>query len=189
MKKAFKWIIGTLLVLTIVVIGLFQYLRYQTKQASPETEVHYIENEFDIEVVYSAPAKRERIIFGNVVKYNEVWRTGANEPTTFTTKSDLAINGNELKAGKYTLWTIPNELEWTVIWNSGEYGWGINFDGKATRNPDLDVLSIQVPVIRHEFPRTEIFTIAINGYPPMMSMDWDDVSIRFPIEPLSPIEQ
>ena len=60
-------------------------------------------------VLYSRPQMRDREIFGKLVPYGEVWRTGANEATTFTTNKDLQIDGKTLPAGKYTLWTIPEK--------------------------------------------------------------------------------
>jgi hypothetical protein len=77
------------------------------------------------------------VIFGGLVPYGEVWRTGANEATTFTTNQDLLVDGSFLAAGKYTLWTIPGPESWKVIFNSKMYPWGIDTDKKPYGNLNL----------------------------------------------------
>jgi hypothetical protein len=73
---------------------------------------------------YSAPSVKGRTIWGDLVPYGKVWRTGANEATTFETSKDLMIQGQKLPAGKYALFTIPGEKEWTWIFNSVWDQWG-----------------------------------------------------------------
>ncbi|MDX1719156.1 MAG: DUF2911 domain-containing protein, partial [Salegentibacter mishustinae] len=112
MKKPVKTFLkmgGIILVLTTVILLI---LRYNTKAHSPEDTVSYTEKDLKMEVFYNRPYKKERDIFGNLVPYNEVWRTGANEATTFETNKDIMVDGSLLKAGKYTLWTIPMEKSW-----------------------------------------------------------------------------
>ncbi|MEM1054653.1 MAG: DUF2911 domain-containing protein [Bacteroidota bacterium] len=75
-------------------------------------------------VDYGSPGVKGREIFGGLEPYGEVWRTGANEATTFTTSEDLLVNGDSLAAGTYALFTIPRETEWTVIFNSVAEQWG-----------------------------------------------------------------
>ena len=77
-----------------------------------------------VKVVYGSPRKKDREIFGSLVPYGEVWRTGANEATELTTTADLEINGETLPAGTYSVFTIPGEETWTVIFNSGLGQWG-----------------------------------------------------------------
>ena len=78
--------------------------------------------------------------------YGEVWRTGANEATTFETNQDLTVEGSKLEAGKYTLWTIPGETSWIIIFNENMYSWGVSFsDGKASRVEKFDALKVEVP--------------------------------------------
>ena len=139
-------------------------------------------NDLTISVVYNRPYKKGREIFGALVPYNAVWRTGANEATVFDTNKDLIIKGTVLKAGKYTLWTVPDKDTWTVIFNS-EFGqWGINSKGEANRNPDRDVLTIEVPVSYHE-TSIEQFTISFEkvGDDAEMVMLWDTTVVAVPI--------
>src|SRR5882757_3913988 len=94
----------------------------------------------DIKIAYHSPAVKGRKIWGGLVPYDKVWRTGANEATIFTTSKDITIGGKSLKAGKYSLYTIPGEKEWKVIFNSQTGQWGIKMDGSTTDDASKDVL-------------------------------------------------
>jgi len=178
--RIIKWIVIVVLILLgIGVIG-FQVMKHNTKKHSPESILKYEDNGMDIEVVYSRPFKKNREIFGGLVPYGEVWRTGANEATTFKTETDLMIDGKSLPKGEYTLWTIPNASTWEVIFNEGEYGWGVNFDAKASRDPEMDVLNVEVPVQKN-FKVMEQFTIDIQNTPPALTLGWDNIRIDVPL--------
>ena len=142
------FIVAVVLVLLGVFVGM-PYAKKQTKKHSPEQTSTYTENGMDLSVNYSSPSKKGRVIFGDLVPYGTVWRTGANEPTTFTTKTDLTINGQKLPIGTYSLWTKPNPESWSVIFNREVPDWGVTIlsGGKdTTRNPDADAINIDVPV-------------------------------------------
>lgn len=87
-----------------------------------------------ITINYGAPSVRERKIWGGLVPYNEVWRTGANEATTIEFNLDVEIEGNKVSAGKYALFTIPAENEWTIILNKEPKQWGAY---KYEKNKDV----------------------------------------------------
>lgn len=107
----------------------------------------------DIEIVYSRPSMKGRAIFGSLVPYGKVWRTGANAPTKITTSTAIKIGGKDLPAGSYTLHTIPGETEWTIIINKG----GSNqYDEKA------DVLRFTVTPVKLADAAVETFTIEFN---------------------------
>ena len=92
---------------------------------SPPAKVDaMIGNGATITLSYSSPAVKGRTIWGSLVPYNQVWRTGANEANIFETDKDLLVNGQKLPAGKYSLFTIPGEKEWTVIFNKEWNQWG-----------------------------------------------------------------
>ncbi|NJL76313.1 MAG: DUF2911 domain-containing protein [Saprospiraceae bacterium] len=178
--KILKWVLIVLGILAAVLFVAFKVLQTQTKKASPEQTVNFEQGDAKMEVFYNRPYKKGRDVFGDLLPYGKVWRTGANEPTTFTTSTDLTIDGKTLAAGKYTLWTIPNETSWTVIFNSKMYGWGVNFSGEASRDPAADALQLEVPV--ETLPQTvEQFTIAFEqGENVNMTMIWDDTRIVVP---------
>ena len=83
-----------------------------------------------ISLTYHRPNAKGRKVFGGLVPYGEVWRTGANDNTTFETTQDVTVNGQKLPAGKYGLFTIPNQNEWTIIFNKVNNVWGTIYDAK-----------------------------------------------------------
>jgi len=171
---------GVVVFLGLIIVFV---LRYTTKAHSPEDTLTYQEDGLKLEIFYNRPYKKERMIFGNLVPYNEVWRTGANEATTFETNEDILVDGSVLEAGKYTLWTIPMENSWKVIFNSKMYPWGINLDKEAYRDPKFDSLVLERPV--QEIKNTqEQFTIFFEekGEFVNLVLAWDETSISVPIK-------
>ena len=172
-------LIGAAILALIGYFG-FYYMKSQTKKASPEEVATYQVGDAEITIDYSRPSKKGRVIFGELVPYGKVWRTGANEATTFTTTKDLKVGGLPLAAGTYTLWTIPQAGSWTVILNSKTYPWGVNYDGIAQRDPTADVVTVEVPI--QELPEAvELFTITVGGEPTALAMAWDQVKVRVPV--------
>lgn len=173
--------------LIIVMIGIFLY-SYLTggifkKPLSPKDTVEFKLNDLELEIFYNRPSKRDREVFGGIVPYNKVWRTGANEATTFETNKALKIGNDSLPAGKYTLWSIPNDTLWTVIFNSKQYPWGVDDAMNAMREPKFDVVNINVPV--EEMTRTvEQFTIAFDNSTDNLSLTlaWDNIKIVVPLK-------
>lgn len=169
----------------IVVVGFIamQILKIYTKSHSPQETVAMDNDGVQLSVAYSRPYKKGRAIFGELVPYGKVWRTGANEATVFTTNQDLRIGGQTLPAGEYSLWTIPQPNKWTVIFNSETGQWGVKGpSGEDNRDPANDVLSIDVEV----FPVggvTEQFTIDLEDAEGIeMVFSWDDILVVVPID-------
>ncbi|WP_373515513.1 DUF2911 domain-containing protein [Persicitalea sp.] len=181
MNKYLKWTLIVVGSLALIAFVGFKIMTANTKKASPEQTVSFNEGSKNVEVYYNRPSKKGREIFGGLVPYGEVWRTGANEATTFTTETELVIDNKLLPAGKYTLWTIPERDKWTVIFNKKEYSWGINFDGTSIREPEADVLKVEVPTQTMDAP-VEMFTIDFDQSVPAMQMAWDKTKISVPIK-------
>lgn len=183
--KVLKWIVVVLaaLLLLFFFIGM-PYLREQTKKHSPEKTSVYTENGFDLEVHYSSPFKKNRVIFGDLVPYDVVWRTGANEPTTFETRSDIKIIDKTLVAGKYSLWTKPGQRSWVIILNEEIPDWGVTISSggrETTRDPEKDVLKVEVPVEVLGQPE-ESFTIDFEGDEQLyLSLYWDLTKVKVPV--------
>lgn len=155
--------------------------RTKTKSLSPEEAVVYPDGDLKIQVLYNRPSKRGRKIFGELVPYGAVWRTGANEATLFETNKPLIFDGKTLPPGKYSLWTIPDSAAWTIIFNSEHGQWGINHKGEANRNPQNDKLSIQItPVTQDRI--FEQFTISFEkmGEDAEMVLLWDTTVVAVP---------
>jgi hypothetical protein len=96
----------------------------QDKPASPQATVEGKIGASKVKIVYCQPSARGRKIMGGLVPYGEVWRTGANDATTIEFDKPVKIEGKDLAAGKYALFTIPGENEWTIIINKDAKQWG-----------------------------------------------------------------
>lgn len=182
MRKFFIFsLIGIALIAAIVAIIGYIQLK-QTKSFSPEQEVVFTQGDLTIRVFYNRPSKKGREIFGGLVPFDEVWRTGANEATTFDTTKDLNFEGQILKAGKYSLWTIPRETTWTIIFNSEHGQWGLDSKGKPNRDPERDVLQIDVESLQQDRV-FEQFTIAFEdtgARDAEMVLIWDKTLVAVP---------
>ena len=183
--KKWKWVLSilTVLVLLLIFVGM-PYMREQTKKHSPQKTATFKEMGMDLSVAYSSPFKKGRVIFGELVPYDIVWRTGANEPTTFTTAGAIKIMGKELAAGTYSLWTKPGKESWTIMLNEEIPDWGVTISSggrETTRDPQKDVLEVQVPVMQIS-PSVESFTIDFeNTDNTYLSLFWDTTKIMVPV--------
>ena len=173
--------IGVAIILIIWWSAVF-LMKKQTKSFSPEDEISFTQGDLTINVFYNRPYKKGRDIFGELVPFDQVWRTGANEATTFETNKNILIDGKELKSGKYSLWTVPGEDAWTIILNSEHGQWGINSKGEANRDPSRDVLTTTVHAVTQERV-FEQFTIAFEevGDEAEMVLLWDKTLVSVPI--------
>src|SRR6056297_2810384 len=115
MRKTIKRVFLGMIILIVAIMVPYFIFKTNTKSYSPEDTVTYQKDDLTLEVFYNRPYKKDRQIFGGLVPYGEVWRTGANEATTFFTSKDILVDGSLLPAGEYTLWTIPMESSWKVI--------------------------------------------------------------------------
>ncbi len=181
MRKAIK----IFLVVLILLVSAIVIWRYATKAHSPEDMSVYSENDLTLEVVYNRPFKKGRKIFGELVPYDEVWRTGANEATTFSTNKDIYVDGSLLEKGIYTLWTIPKPQSWKVIFNSKMYPWGINMEKKAYRDPAYDVLVLEQPtsILKDTLEQFSIYFEQANDLI-LLNFAWDDTKVTLPITQL-----
>jgi hypothetical protein len=129
----------------------------------------------NIEIAYSRPLKRGRVIFGNVVPWNQVWRTGANAATQLTTTKDLMFGSTALPAGKYTLWTLPTPTGAKLIINSQTGQWGTDYDVKRDfARLDLTRTTLTQPV--------DEFTMAVvpQGAGGVLRLSWDTTEYSIP---------
>jgi hypothetical protein len=132
-----------------------------------------------IKISYHSPGIKGRTIGKEIAPYGKIWRTGANEATTFWTSKDIKIDGKTLSAGKYTMYTLPNETEWKVIFNSQTMDgarpiWGIKMDGSTTDDPAKDVLTVTVKPMKSK-ANNERFKIDVTkkGF----VLLWGDIAV------------
>jgi hypothetical protein len=125
-----------------------------------------------VRVDYGRPSARGRQIFGGIVPFGEVWRTGANEATQLFTDRDLEIGGTRVPAGTYSLWTVPGREKWTLIVNKQHGQWGTEYDEKQ------DLARIDMAVKRLSAP-VERFTVSLDGGALVFS--WADTQASVPL--------
>jgi len=128
-------------------------------------------------VIYSRPNRQNRKIFGALLKYGEPWRLGANEATEIEFFKPVTIQGKKVPKGRYVMYTIPHEKEWTIVLNSNVFSWGLKQD------PENDLFRFTIPVapapvsIEHF---TMVFEPVDKGAHLLMA--WDEVVTRLPIQ-------
>ena len=172
MNKTWKTVIAVVIVL---VVALGAFLAY-TSTLSPEEKLSFNNNGLEVNVTYCQPSKKGREIFGTLVPYGQVWRTGANAATIVTFNKDVTVAGKNVPAGEYTLWTIPNESNWTIILNKETGQWGTNYDEEE------DLLRVDVPA-GQTISTVEKFTIELRSADNGIDMDlaWDNTKVTVPI--------
>ncbi|HEY8389197.1 MAG TPA: DUF2911 domain-containing protein [Parasegetibacter sp.] len=144
----------------------------KSQRPSPPATVSEKVNGATITIEYSRPSVKGRKIWGALVPYDKVWRTGANEATTFSTDKDIKVEGQTLAAGTYGLFTIPGEEEWTIIFNKTAKQWGA-----YNYNSDDDVLRVKVKPGKAE-KKYEQFTIEVSNSG-VVSLMWDELRVNF----------
>ena len=146
---------------------------------SPKASVTQVIGFTEIAISYSSPGVKGRKIWGALVPYNKVWRTGANEATTISFSDDVTIEGHKIASGKYALFTIPSESEWTVIFNKKPSQWGtFGYDEKD------DLLRIKVkPEKNSEFKERLAFYIEPTGdNTGKVTLHWEKLKVSFNVQ-------
>jgi hypothetical protein len=131
-----------------------------------------------VTVNYSRPSMRGRKIYGELVPFGQVWRTGANEATSFTTEADLEIGGARVPAGKYTLYTLPSETTWKLIINKQTGQWGTEYNQKQDlARVDMKKELIEIPI--------EKFTVSFlpkGSDAATLRLDWEKTRAQVDIK-------
>jgi hypothetical protein len=143
------------------------------KPASPRDSVTNIVKGATITINYGSPSVKDRKIWGGLVPYDTVWRTGANEATRFTTNKDITVEGKTLPAGTYGFFAIPGKDSWTIIFNSVARQWGA-FKYDASK----DVLCVTVKPVKSKKHERLIYVINKKGF----DLIWDKLKVPVSIK-------
>lgn len=150
----------------------------QLPALSPAASVSQVVGTVKVTVDYSSPGKRDRTVFGELVPYGELWRTGANGATTIETTGDLKIGGKDVPAGKYALFSIPGEKTWTMIVNSNP-----DQGGTGSYDEKLDVARFEVEATPGTDRERLTFVFSdTNMEASHLDLVWAGVQVRMPIE-------
>lgn len=161
----------------IVAVSTSVNAQIKTPQPSPVAKIEQVVGLTDVSVEYSRPAMRGRIIFGGLVPYGKVWRTGANANTKITFGNDVTIDGKELKKGSYAIFTIPNENSWEVVFYNDTNAGSLQKldDSKVALRTTAQVSTIQAVI--------ESFTIMIGDLTndsAVLGFIWDNKYVGVP---------
>ncbi|HVW95510.1 MAG TPA: DUF2911 domain-containing protein [Mucilaginibacter sp.] len=146
----------------------------KSKRPSPPASATGNIGKAHITINYGQPSVKGRKIWGGLVPYNEVWRTGANEATTFETDRDIKVQGKLLPAGKYGFFTVPGEKEWVIIFNKVPNQWGAFKYDQAQ-----DYMRVTaVPKKSSKFNEKLLYAVNRRS----VSVDWEDLEVNFKVD-------
>jgi hypothetical protein len=170
------------LICLIVLLSLAQISTYgqiKMPQASPDCKISQQVGLTVLHLDYSRPGKKGRKIFGELVPFGKIWRTGANNPTTLEFSEDIKVNGQALAAGKYAIYSIPGKREWTIIFSNKTTLWGaMGYD------PADDALRVRVSVdkLKKTVESMEISFSDLTDSGATLNISWDKTSVGMAIE-------
>lgn len=166
----------------LLIVGLTSTVNAQIKtpQPSPAAKLEQVVGLTNVSLEYSRPAMRGRIIYGGLVPYGKVWRTGANANTKITFGDNVTIDGQELKKGTYAIYTIPNENSWEVLFYSDANNWGTPQNWDETKVAAKT--TIQVEVIDAKIESFTLIIADIKSGSAVLGILWDNIYVGVPFE-------
>lgn len=179
MKKLYNYTLIIFTLLLTLFVSKSQAQNFDELDKIPHDISYYRESRVTpplVKVVYGRPQKNDAEVFGNIVPYNKIWRTGANEATEIKFYKDVLFGETMVAAGTYVLVTIPGKNEWEIILNSK-----LDVIGAFQYNPTFDVAKIKIPTCNAE--SLESFSIAFKnqGDNLQMVLGWDNIRVKIPL--------
>ena len=174
MKQTFRIV---LVLLLFNILNLYAQ-NFETPRPSPNATVTQTVGVTHISIDYSSPGVKGRKIWGGLVPYGDIWRTGANEVTSITFSDPVKLNGNDLPAGTYGIHTIPGENEWQII-----FSYDTEVNGSSVYDGLKDVLRIKVKPVEAPFTERMIFTITdMTDNSAIVNLTWEKLEVSFLVE-------
>lgn len=169
-----------LLITAALALSIQANAQVQTPQASPKGEVEQMVGLTKVEVTYFRPAKKGRFVFGDLVPYDKVWRTGANNNTTVSFETPVEINGLKLEAGTYALYTIPKAQNWEVVFYKSIDNWGLPNEWNDEH------VALKTTIYPEMLPyEVEYFSIAVtpkSHFEGSIDLSWEKTLVRIPFK-------
>ena len=174
MLKIFQLSMAIIFILSLSSFGQ----QIKTPRPSPDATVIQFVGVTEVKIDYSSPGVKGRKVWGELVPFGEIWRTGANEATTITFSDAVKINGSELLAGTYGIHTIPGEKEWEFIFSKDT-----KIDGSSNFDKEKEVLRVKAKPEEHHFMERMTFLFAdVTDNSASVNLLWDKVEVSFNIE-------
>lgn len=174
MKKFFLFFAAALFLISNLSVTVAQL---RTPAASPFAKVSQIVGLSEVTIEYSRPGVKERAVFGGLVPFDKVWRTGANASTILTLAEDALIEGNKVPAGKYSIYTIPGKKEWTIILNKNLKG-GMNYP----EGQDQCRFKVKPKSLKEKVETFLISFSDIKNNSASVDLAWEKTLVRFKLE-------
>jgi Protein of unknown function (DUF2911) len=165
-----KLAIGAALVVVLASVFVVAAQQDKSKRPSPPAQATFdLGGGKSVTIDYSSPRAKGRKIYGDLVPFGQVWRTGANESTTFVSTADLNVGGTTVPAGSYTLFTVPNKDKWQLVISKKTGEWGTDYPGPSN---DLARIDMKVSALPSAI---ENFTISFEkaGTGANLNIDWE----------------
>lgn len=156
-----------------LLLATFSCSTKKDKRPSPLTIDSTVVSGTHLKIVYSSPAVRDRKIWDGLVPFDTIWRTGANAATYLSTSMDIKIAGKNLPKGKYSIFTIPKDTNWTIIFNKEWDQWG-----SYNYNADLDIFRLSINPKKIDFQERMTFKFIES----QLVFSWENLSYSLPIE-------
>jgi len=168
--------------LSVILIFIFSLTTFgqQIKTPRPSPDATLIQNVgvTEVKIDYSSPGVKGRKVWGELVPFGEIWRTGANEATTITFSDAVKINGNELPAGTYAIHTMPGEKEWEFIFSKDT-----KVDGSSNFDKEKEVLRVKSKPEEHHFMERMAFLFTdVTDNSAVVNLMWDKLKVSFKVE-------
>jgi len=174
MLKIFQLSMALIFILSLSSFGQ----QIKTPRPSSDATVIQFVGVTEVKIDYSSPGVKGRKVWGELVPFGEIWRTGANEATTITFSDAVKINGSELPAGTYGIHTIPGEKEWEFIFSKDT-----KVDGSSNFNKDNEVLRVKAKPEEHHFMERMTFLFAdVTDNSANVNLMWDKLKVSFKVE-------
>ena len=167
--------------LLLFIVNL-SYSQINTPRVSPASEVEQMVGLTEIEIEYSRPSMRGREVFGNLVPFGKVWRTGADNSTKISFDTDVIISGKKIQSGTYSIFSIPNKESWEIIFYSDVELWGVPRDWSENKIVFSSMFDVKKLKKRNT---VETFTISFNDLTNNdvnMSISWENTLVDIKIE-------
>ena len=177
MQRFWFYLSKFLLVIFLVLNINMLFAQLELPRLSPTASVSQTIGITDVEIHYCRPGVKGRSIWGGLVPYNELWRTGANAATTISFSTDVMIDGNKLAKGKYSLFTIPTESEWTVVFNKND-----DLAGTSGYQESEDALRIKVNPMQAGFQERMMFSFHdLTDSSAQVVLHWEKLRVPFTV--------
>ena len=167
------------LIAALVLIGTAAQAQLSTPQPSPTATISQKVGLTDVSVTYSRPGMKDRTVFGDVVPFDKLWRTGANKATAITFSTDVQFGGKDVKAGTYSLFTIPGKTDWTIILNSNTELWGT---GGYEEAKDVARITVKPSALNDQVESFTIDFSDFDGAKGHMNLTWENTKVTVLIE-------